>query len=172
MFQRLKASLIILCTLQLLISFPYSSRSYIHEYLRVSFLNTLSANPTKWSNTLKQFLGKSRQFFYCVWQFREVGAWRVKESIHTIGKDLLHYFSVLRLIRTIDFNEFENHVILLTVFLDLKLSTTCVIMTLLAFLKLIWKWFKTHVKYFSLSFIAYFVVYDFILLHFRGPISY
>ena len=28
----------------------------------VNFVNLLSANPTKWSNTLKQFVGKSRRF--------------------------------------------------------------------------------------------------------------
>ena len=32
-------------------------------------LNLLSANPTKWSNTLKQFVGVCRQLFECVWPF-------------------------------------------------------------------------------------------------------
>ena len=29
-------------------------------------LNPLSANPTKWSNTLKQFVGKSRRIVFSV----------------------------------------------------------------------------------------------------------
>ena len=29
-------------------------------------INPLSANPTKWSNTLKQFVGKSRQIVWSV----------------------------------------------------------------------------------------------------------
>ena len=36
-------------------------------------LNPLSANPTKWSNTLEQFAGKSRQIV-CAWPLCEVGA--------------------------------------------------------------------------------------------------
>ena len=36
-------------------------------------LNPLSANPTKWSNTLKQFVGKSRRI-ECAWPFYEDGA--------------------------------------------------------------------------------------------------
>ena len=36
-------------------------------------LNPLSANPTKWSNTLKQFVGNTRRIFECVWPFCEVG---------------------------------------------------------------------------------------------------
>ena len=34
-------------------------RRIFHDYLR--HLNPLSANPTKWSNTLKQFVGNSRR---------------------------------------------------------------------------------------------------------------
>ena len=33
-----------------------NSRDFHYE--RLSFLNPLSDNPTKWSNTLKQFVGK------------------------------------------------------------------------------------------------------------------
>ena len=29
-------------------------------------VNPLSANPTKWSNTLKQFVGKADELFKCV----------------------------------------------------------------------------------------------------------
>ena len=35
--------------------------------------NPLSANPQKWSNTLKQFVGNTRRIFECVWPFCEVG---------------------------------------------------------------------------------------------------
>ena len=41
-------------------------------------LNSLSANPTKWSNTLKQFADK---LFECVWPFCKIGAQRVKECL-------------------------------------------------------------------------------------------
>ena len=33
------------------------------NYIKPTFYKPLSANPTKWSNTLKQFVGKSRQIF-------------------------------------------------------------------------------------------------------------
>ena len=33
----------------------------MHERFRLYFLNLLRANSTKWSNTLKQFVGKSRR---------------------------------------------------------------------------------------------------------------
>ena len=36
-------------------------------------LSLLSANPTKWSNTFKQFVGNSDQLFECVWPFCGVG---------------------------------------------------------------------------------------------------
>ena len=40
--------------------------SYLHEFISVaSDFNTLSANPKKWSNTLKNFVGKS------IWHFRD-----------------------------------------------------------------------------------------------------
>ena len=37
------------------------------------YANLLSANPTKWSNKLKEFVGNSRQI-ECVWPFCGVGA--------------------------------------------------------------------------------------------------
>ena len=38
----------------------------------------LSANPTKWSNTLKQFVGEiADELFECVWPFYEIGAKRI-----------------------------------------------------------------------------------------------
>ena len=40
-------------------------------------LNLLSASPTKWSNTLKQFVGNSRWIVW-VWPFCVVGTYRVK----------------------------------------------------------------------------------------------
>ena len=39
-----------------------------------SFFNPLETNPTKWSNTLKHFVGNS---FECVRPFCEVGAYRI-----------------------------------------------------------------------------------------------
>ena len=35
----------------------------LYSFIRIVFImiNPLSANPTKWSNTLKQFVGKSQQ---------------------------------------------------------------------------------------------------------------
>ena len=43
---------------------PYSHQCFcVHKLLLLTFLlyiNPLSANPTKWSNILKQFVGKSR----------------------------------------------------------------------------------------------------------------
>ena len=41
-------------------------------------LNPLSANPTEWSNTLKQFVGIADELFKCVWPFCGIGALRVK----------------------------------------------------------------------------------------------
>ena len=38
------------------------------------FYNTLSANPTKWSNKLKQLSIFVDELFECVWPFCEVGA--------------------------------------------------------------------------------------------------
>ena len=40
-------------------------------------LDLLSANHTKWSNTIKQFVDK---LFECVWQFCGVGAYMVKSG--------------------------------------------------------------------------------------------
>ena len=42
--------------------------SYISEPVH---FNPLGANPTKWSNTLKQFVGN---LLGCVWPFCEIGA--------------------------------------------------------------------------------------------------
>ena len=39
-----------------------------------NWVNPLSANPTKWSNTLKQFVGRSDELYECVWPFCGVGA--------------------------------------------------------------------------------------------------
>ena len=40
-------------------------------------LNPLSANPTKRSNKLKQFVNNTDESFECVWPFCGVGTWRV-----------------------------------------------------------------------------------------------
>ena len=41
--------------------------------------NPLIPKPTKWSNTLKQFVGnRSEELFECVWPFCGVGAYRVR----------------------------------------------------------------------------------------------
>ena len=42
-------------------------------------ITSLSANFTKWSNILKQFVD---ELFECVWPFRGVGAWRVNTWIN------------------------------------------------------------------------------------------
>ena len=42
------------------------------------FINPLSANPLKWSNTLKQFVGKLLINCLSVWPFCGLGAWSVK----------------------------------------------------------------------------------------------
>ena len=42
-------------------------------------VNPLIANPTKWPNTLKQFVGN---WFDCVWPFYEIGTQRVKKYRH------------------------------------------------------------------------------------------
>ena len=47
-------------------------------------INPLSANPTKWSNTLNQFADEytlntlADELFECVWPICEIGSWRVK----------------------------------------------------------------------------------------------
>ena len=46
--------------------------------------NPLSANPTKWSNTLKQFVGCCRQIVWVVWPVCGVGASRIKKGINTL----------------------------------------------------------------------------------------
>ena len=38
------------------------------------FISPLSANITKWSNTLKQFLGNDDELFEFVWPFYAIGA--------------------------------------------------------------------------------------------------
>ena len=45
----------------------------VHEIFIVSGFNPLSANPTKWSNTLRQFVDCC-ELFECVGPFRGVGA--------------------------------------------------------------------------------------------------
>ena len=42
--------------------------------------NPLSANPTKWSNTLKQLTAKADELFECVWPFYGVGAWKLNQN--------------------------------------------------------------------------------------------
>ena len=45
-------------------SFPYAVKyfyGYIPTKICCEYFNPLIANPTKWSNTLKQFVGKSRR---------------------------------------------------------------------------------------------------------------
>ena len=48
-------------------------------------LNPLSANPTKWSNTLKQFIGDLPT--KCVWPFCEIGAKRVNKFISSLMRN-------------------------------------------------------------------------------------
>ena len=43
-----------------------------------NYFNPLSANPTKWSNTLKQFVGKMQTICLSVLTFCEVPVQRVK----------------------------------------------------------------------------------------------
>ena len=42
-----------------------------HQIVHTSF-NPLSANLTKWTNTLKQFVGNADELFECVWPFCEI----------------------------------------------------------------------------------------------------
>ena len=59
-----------------------------------SHCNPLSANPTKWSNKLKQSVGKlptnqiADELFECVWPFCEIGAKRAKRQIQNPDKRL------------------------------------------------------------------------------------
>ena len=46
------------------------SRTIIISPTRLTHINPLSANPTKWSNTLKHFVD---DLFECVWPFCEIG---------------------------------------------------------------------------------------------------
>ena len=46
--------------------------------------NLISANPTKCSNKLKQFAGKTDDFFECVWPFYGVGTWRINVCNKTL----------------------------------------------------------------------------------------
>ena len=60
------------------------------------YFNNLSAHHTKWSNTLKQFIGKNlnnslakaNEFFECVWPFCGVGTWRVKGALSVLRQFL------------------------------------------------------------------------------------
>ena len=45
----------------------YSCDPFLWNYAEISFINTLSANPTKWPNTLTRL-------FECVRPFCEIGA--------------------------------------------------------------------------------------------------
>ena len=49
----------------------------IHKFCSTCMINTLSAKPTKWSNTLKQF---ADELFECVRPFCEIGTYRVKRT--------------------------------------------------------------------------------------------
>ena len=60
-------------------------------------LNPLSANPTKWSNTPKQFVGRSRQIEF-VWPFCGIGALSVK-PLHV---NVLSYFNPFQFSESID----------------------------------------------------------------------
>ena len=45
------------------------------DILKTAEINPLSTNPTKWSNTLKQF---ADELCECIWQFCKIGAEKVK----------------------------------------------------------------------------------------------
>ena len=51
------------------------SISYEHSVAQLQPFNPLSANSTKWSNILKQFVGKqiADELFKCVWPFCGIG---------------------------------------------------------------------------------------------------
>ena len=51
---------------------------------------TLSANPIKWSNILKQFVGKSVRIVWVCLTFLWVGTWRVKFQIGTLTQAWLY----------------------------------------------------------------------------------
>ena len=53
-----------------------SNNGQLHKQ---SPFNFLSANPTKWSNTLNQFVGKLPKNY--VWPFRGIGVQRVKRPV-------------------------------------------------------------------------------------------
>ena len=56
----------------------YSSRAntYNESLILIESFDSLSANPTKWSNTLNSSTVVDK-LFECVWPFCRVGAWRV-----------------------------------------------------------------------------------------------
>ena len=62
-------------TLFNLISIVFSTKPFLRDFFLKQNFNPLSANLTKWSNTLKQFADK---LFEGVWPFCEIGAYRVK----------------------------------------------------------------------------------------------
>ena len=57
--------------------------SHDHDYFQLKVINPLSANAAKWSNTLKQFVGKiADELFECAWPFCKIGPESVWLSNH------------------------------------------------------------------------------------------
>ena len=74
------------------------------------FLNSLSANPTKWSSTLKQFVGNSRRI---VWVCLTIlWGWRLKGySIPGWFTAILFRFSCITIMASTSFLKFHSAVI-------------------------------------------------------------
>ena len=58
--------------LNIILQFQVSFSEYFLLTLIIARVYALSANPTKWPNTLKQFVGRLQiadEWFECVWPF-------------------------------------------------------------------------------------------------------
>ena len=67
--------------------------------------NPLSTNPTKWSNTFKQFVDKLlTNCFECVWPFCEIGAERVKTWFFLMNRPIIFHINNLSVIRPVKQN--------------------------------------------------------------------
>ena len=63
---------------------PYRNLLHFPIYftlLKAQMVNSLSANPTKWSNTLKQFVAKTDELFECVRPFCRVRSSKAQNGI-------------------------------------------------------------------------------------------
>ena len=71
-----------------LLNWPWHNDNSHHKDLRRLYraFNLFSANPIKWSNTLKQFVGKLPMNSLSVWPFYGVGAQRINMPLETILK--------------------------------------------------------------------------------------